>query len=80
MMQKQLNKIESGEKYESIQLPIADSTLKKLCQERCTSKGCKWGAASDLTNDFLIHRHTLRDRSNVIQERRKQLLKRKGNE
>lgn len=59
--------------YESLDLPITDSSLLTLCQQKSKEKGLIWGQRSDLSNNELIHRHKLRDRTSVIAERQKSL-------
>jgi uncharacterized protein len=56
--------------YTSINLPIADPELLKLCQQECKENGFQWGSRSDLNNEELINRHSSRDRSEVITERK----------
>ncbi|WP_079509613.1 DUF309 domain-containing protein [Mesobacillus jeotgali] len=72
--EKLLNKLP----YTSFNLPINDAELKKLCLEECKQNGFTWGTASDMHNNELIHRHTKRDRSDVISERRMALEERKN--
>jgi predicted metal-dependent hydrolase len=68
------------EPYSSLNLPIADPEL----QISCESMAKKWrkasGAASELLDGSLVNRHTLRDRTEVIAERRRQLNLRKRQE
>ncbi len=67
------------EPYVSMNLPIADPDLQLSCDALAKSASKVWGAPSDLLDGSLVNRHTLRDRSDVIEERRKQLeLRRKG--
>lgn len=66
----------NGEVYSSVDLPITDSQLLALVKERCVELGSSYGRPSDLYNEQLIHRHTLRDRTDVIEEREKELQKR----
>lgn len=52
-------------------LPITDESLLERCIIRCGELGVSWGAPS--TNDpELIHKHTRRDRADVINERERQ--------
>lgn len=76
----QLDHMKANKQYESLQLPLADQTLIKLCQQKSAEKGFVWGSPSLLTDPHLVHRHTLRDRSGVIQERKQQLLRRKASD
>ncbi|WP_226679768.1 DUF309 domain-containing protein [Sutcliffiella horikoshii] len=67
------------EPYESMNLPIADPDLQLSCDAMAQSASKVWGAASDLLNESLVNRHTVRDRSDVIEERKRQLdLRKKG--
>jgi uncharacterized protein len=68
-----LNKIP----YISFNLPITDMEVVKLCQEECKENGFKWGAKSDLPDEELINRHSSRDRSEVIADRKMALDERK---
>lgn len=74
LLQKKVNEIENGTPYESINLPLTDKNLLSACVSQATKSGKSWGEASDLSNKALIHKHTLRDRSETIAERQKQLL------
>jgi hypothetical protein len=51
-----------------------------LAQKACEQKGFIWGNTSDITNNSLVHRHKLRDRTSIIEERKKSLETRKGSE
>ncbi|WP_337101444.1 DUF309 domain-containing protein [Paenibacillus sp. YIM B09110] len=55
--------------YVDMDLPIASEALARLCEEECARRGVRWGEPSPLSNEALIHRHKLRDRSEVIQAR-----------
>ncbi len=63
--------------YEDFNLPIKDRELMNQCLDVCKEQGITWLQASDLAHDELIHRHTLRDRSEVINERSKQWERRR---
>lgn len=56
--------------YMSFNLPISDPELIRLCQAECKENGFKWCAKSDLNNLELVHRHSSRDRSDVIADRK----------
>jgi hypothetical protein len=73
----QLDDIIHQRAYKSIMLPIADSKLTETCIGQCEKMGLRFGSGSDMTNLSLLHRHTMRDRSDVIAERQRQLQKRK---
>lgn len=77
MLSNQLANMKTNIPYKSLQLPLIDATLARMCKQRALDKGFVWGATSDLAEKSIIHRHTLRDRSDVIKEREQQLLKKK---
>nr|WP_263325852.1 DUF309 domain-containing protein [Neobacillus sp. Marseille-Q6967] len=79
LLKQQLSALEKGQSYQSFQLPISDVTLRNLCQAACEKKGFEWGTNSDLKDVNLIHRHKLRDRSDVIEARLTSLKNKKGN-
>lgn len=58
--------------YKSMELPLLPD-VKTICLQRCAMSNVSWNQASDLTNDYLLHKHKLRDRSDVIRERERQL-------
>lgn len=64
--------------YQSMTLPINDSQLLAICQDECQRRGITFGLASDLSNTYLINKHTLRDRSDVISKRQTQLQKKQN--
>ncbi len=64
-----IERIAQNEAYKSIELPVCDETLRKMCQAICDERGLSWGKASDMSDVFLIHKHKLRDRSDVIAAR-----------
>lgn len=59
--------------YTSFNLPIVDKNLLELCKSGCLKAGCQFGDPSNIQNAALINKHTLRDRSEVLLEREKQL-------
>jgi len=70
--------------YTSFNLPLADCRLFQLSLAECKEKGFEWGAISNPNNLDLIHKHSLRDRTDIIlgrkialEERRK---KKEGSE
>ncbi|AST92304.1 MULTISPECIES: DUF309 domain-containing protein [Sutcliffiella] len=78
-LREHLQKIENKIQYESINLPIKDDNLLQICNEMAEKQNLSWGRASDLSNEFLVNKHTLRDRSDVIETRKEELNKRKNN-
>lgn len=73
-----IDRIESRITYQSINIPINDPALRKLCEDSCIEQGYIWCSGSNLDNPGLINRHSLRDRSDVILERKRQLALRNG--
>lgn len=63
-------------RYTDLNLPLLDQELIHLCRLRCKERGLVWQAPSDLTNEALIHKHKLRDRSAVIAARKAELMRR----
>lgn len=55
--------------YEDLNIPIADDALLKLCLKECKRRGILWNQPSDLTNEYIMLKHTMRDRSDVIEFR-----------
>lgn len=80
ILQEQLTTITQKQPYKSFHLPISDRILLEKCLEACHQLNLRWGQESDITNINLVQRHTLRDRTNVIQERIQSLKIRRGNE
>ena len=70
--------IQNGKSYESFNLPINNDQLLQLCRIECNSKGLPW-SKQHIIDDRIIHRHMLRDRSEVIKEREYQKELRKEN-
>jgi predicted metal-dependent hydrolase len=76
MMKHRLDQMKKQVPYEDLSIPIYPATLAN-CKKEAEKMGFIWGAASPIDDDALIHRHTLRDRSDVVAERERQLLVRK---
>jgi hypothetical protein len=67
-----LNEGTEARPFEDMNLPIRDEELLSRCMELCEELGIKWESSSQLEDRMLIHRHTLRDRSEVIEARLQQ--------
>jgi predicted metal-dependent hydrolase len=80
LVKERLSIITKQQRYNSFNLPISDQALLELCRRYCEQNGLVWGKDSDLANDHLVHRHVLRDRTSVIEERIQSLKLRKGND
>ncbi|MCM3713693.1 DUF309 domain-containing protein [Halalkalibacter oceani] len=46
--------------------------LQKACDQRCKELGLSWRTDDPATEEFIIHKHLLRDRKEVIAERERQ--------
>ncbi|MFC0332688.1 DUF309 domain-containing protein [Paenibacillus sepulcri] len=68
MVRERLAGLEVEEPFRDINLPITDEALRLECEEICSSRNLVWGAESPEDQE-LLHRHTLRDRSDVIAAR-----------
>ncbi|MGR4030333.1 DUF309 domain-containing protein, partial [Bacillus sp. ZZQ-131] len=51
--------------------------LEKQCIELCKKQNLSWKDLNAIPSEYIIHKHTLRDRTEVITERNEQLQKRK---
>lgn len=70
--------IEQTLPYKSMNLPITDESLLRKCQHQAEIAGLIWGMESNLNNKEIIHRHSMRDRSDVIESRLLSLRQKKG--
>lgn len=68
----QLSQIKKHSPYQDINLPLNDD-LQEICQTYCHRNNLIWKQASNLSNNFLINKHTLRDRSKIIRLRKLKL-------
>jgi uncharacterized protein len=73
LLQNQLTEIKNGTNYNSLTLPITSESLLAHCMARSKELNIHWCSPSDLSNIEIIHRHSRRDRSDVILERNKAL-------
>lgn len=76
ILQNQLQQINLKIPYQSIQLPL-QSDLIEICLQQCLISHLNWGQESDLSNVYLINKHCLRDRTEIINTRNN-LLKSKS--
>ncbi|TMU86700.1 DUF309 domain-containing protein [Bacillus sp. BHET2] len=72
------NELSQNRPYRSINIPLADASLVTQVQTLCNKNGFTWCSPSDLTNSAIVHRHSLRDRSDIILERKNALRKKRG--
>ncbi|MDM5298589.1 DUF309 domain-containing protein [Bacillus pumilus] len=71
-------KMELDMPYESVMLPIKDEALLSQCIEMAEKEGLTFGEESNLSHTFLIEKHRLRDRTDVLLERERQLERKKS--
>jgi predicted metal-dependent hydrolase len=76
MMKHRLEQMKMQKPYEDLSIPLYPEAL-ATGKTEAEKMGFIWGAASPFNDDALIHRHKLRDRSDVVAERERQLLARK---
>ncbi|GIP37357.1 hypothetical protein J31TS4_06370 [Paenibacillus sp. J31TS4] len=60
--------------FRDLDLPITDERLLQACLAALPDAGSGWGKPSDPAANWLLHKHKLRDRSEVIRERERQRL------
>ncbi|QAY66070.1 DUF309 domain-containing protein [Paenibacillus protaetiae] len=73
-------RLESGamEVFQDLCFSIADHELLLACEALCSARGLVWGKPSDMNSEALIHRHKLRDRSDVIAAREAAIAKKRS--
>jgi uncharacterized protein len=72
-----LDAIRKKQPYTHLHLPISDKDLLATCIERCVARSLTFGDDAFVPDEHIVHKHTLRDRTDVIEEREKQLALRK---
>lgn len=77
LLQEQLHAIKHRHPFAPLFLPFADSKLEGICIQLCTEQNMKWQDPLLPESEYIIHKHMLRDRTDVIEERNEQLQKRK---
>jgi uncharacterized protein len=80
LLEERLRKIKNTKSYVSLDLPINDPKLLKLCQEKCLKNNLVFGSPSNMQDQFLVHKHKLRDRTEIIVERANNLKKKSKRE
>ncbi|WP_096188565.1 DUF309 domain-containing protein [Evansella halocellulosilytica] len=67
--------------YLPFNIPLTEDHLIEHCKDLCKKENLSWCGFEDLSNSDLVFRHKLRDRSDVIKERKASLeRKRKARE
>ncbi len=77
-LEERLQAITFGLGFEDIDMWIVNQELSDICMKHAQSIGCQWGDPSSLQNRALVHRHMLRDRSDVIAARQQALLQKRS--
>ncbi len=72
LLEERLNEIKLKQPYTSINLPITDNNLLTDCIQNCEKQGLQWGITNEAIDEYIINKHKLRDRSDVIEERDRQ--------
>ncbi|UZJ80776.1 DUF309 domain-containing protein [Fictibacillus sp. KU28468] len=67
-----LDEIECRKPFTDLNLPVADEALMDQCCRCIEKQGSVWGNESDMADERIVHKHKLRDRSDVILEREAQ--------
>ncbi|RXJ03857.1 DUF309 domain-containing protein [Anaerobacillus alkaliphilus] len=75
-LRKKLSQITNKQPYTPINIPINSQELIEKCREISQEKGSTWGKEIGLISSDIIHKHKLRDRTEIIAEREYQLKKR----
>ncbi|RKN86603.1 DUF309 domain-containing protein [Paenibacillus ginsengarvi] len=76
--ERRLHKLNAGEAapFADMDIPLADARLIAKCESVCEAKGLNWKQPSDPEDSFLRNKHTLRDRSDVIEARQREANRR----
>ncbi|MDN9010413.1 DUF309 domain-containing protein [Brevibacillus laterosporus] len=77
LLQERLQSVLAKEPYVSLNLPLADKGLLKQCRELANHRGLTFGSVDIPADEYLVHKHTLRDRNEVIMERQLSLTQKK---
>lgn len=78
LLEERLEEMQSGQPYRSLSLPMQDVNLKQAYQKACSALNHPECRESDMQDAYLLNKHTLRDRSDVLAERLNQLQKREA--
>ncbi|MCD5323052.1 MULTISPECIES: DUF309 domain-containing protein [Pontibacillus] len=73
-------RIEHEQPYQSMEIPLMSDELKKAASLRCKEWGISYNTPSDLHDETIIHRHSMRDRTDVINERLEALSQRRSSQ
>jgi len=73
LLEQRLDDLRKALPYQRMDLPIASQTLRECYQQACRQRQLPESRSSDMTNEYLLNKHTLRDRQEVREERMRQL-------
>ncbi|MET3696171.1 hypothetical protein SAMN05877753_102296 [Bacillus oleivorans] len=76
LLNEQIKKIENNQPYKSVNLPILDKKLLIECIEVCKEHSWTFGSAEAFPSADIIHKHKMRDRTEV-EESRKEAIRKK---
>lgn len=74
-LQEKKEEILSQKHYSSFTIPIANDSLQYECKKKSKEIGIHWGQVNNMIRYEIIHKHKLRDRSHIIEERKEKLKK-----
>ncbi|MED1721886.1 DUF309 domain-containing protein [Brevibacillus parabrevis] len=78
LLAERLDEIQKGMPYRSLTLPMQAAELISAYKAACARQNQPEHRDSDMSDPFLLNKHTLRDRSDVLAERERQLQLRQG--
>jgi uncharacterized protein len=70
LMEERKARIVAQKPYRSIHLPINNQDLLAQCSKECEKQNLVWGKSSNTLDNTLVNKHIMRDRSDVILERK----------
>ncbi|MGE7271947.1 DUF309 domain-containing protein [Brevibacillus panacihumi] len=73
LLEQRLEDLHQSLPYQRMDLPIVSQALRECYQQACRQRQLPEFRSSDMTNEFLLNKHTLRDRQEVREERMRQL-------
>lgn len=76
LLRERLLDIKRGASYSSFDLPLTEDLIQHL-NAHCLQHQLEWCSNKDISDHFVLNKHTLRDRSEVVQEREASKQKKK---
>ncbi|WP_187254644.1 DUF309 domain-containing protein [Alkalicoccus halolimnae] len=74
LIHKRMYNIQVNGDYSPMNLPLTDRSLQKECRQTAENRRCTWNYDDRAADENLIYKHRHRDRSEVIEARRKALV------